>query len=111
VGKYFGEQDNWEINMPILGLRWHRFPWDDHLATSIAWGIGSSYATQVPKVELETNFSSSKWLIYWFLELTFGPPTANWEVLTRLHHRSNGFGLVAEDGGSNAVCAGLRYRF
>jgi hypothetical protein len=65
----------------------------------------------VPKVELETNFSSSKWLIYWFLELTFGPPTANWEVLTRLHHRSNGFGLVAEDGGSNAVCAGLRYRF
>ena len=111
MGRYFGEQDHWEINLPILGLRWHRFPWDDHLATSIAWGIGSSYATQVPKVELETNDSSNKWLIYWFWELTFGPPTANWEVLMRLHHRSKGFGLVAEDGGSNAVCAGLRYRF
>jgi hypothetical protein len=111
LGKYFGEQDNWEINMPILGFRWHRFPWDDHLATTIAWGIGSSYATQVPKVELETNYSSNKWLIYWFLELTFGPPTKNWEVLMRLHHRSDGFGLVAEDGGSNAVCTGLRYRF
>jgi hypothetical protein len=29
----------------------------------------------------------------------------------RLHHRSDGFGLVAEDGGSNALCAGVRYRF
>jgi hypothetical protein len=111
VGKYFGDQDHWEVNLPILGFRWHRFPWDASLATSFAWGIGPSYATRVPEVELETNDDSSRWLIYWFGELTFGPPAADWEVLLRLHHRSDGFGTVADDGGSNAVCAGLRYRF
>jgi hypothetical protein len=111
VGKYFGDQDHWEFNLPILGLRWHRFPWDAYLATSFAWGIGPSYATEVPPVELETNDSSSRWLIYWYAELTVGPPGANWEVLMRLHHRSDGYGLVADDGGSNALCAGLRYHF
>jgi len=111
VGKYFGDQDHWEFNLPILGFRWHRFPWDDHLATSLAWGIGPSYATRVPEIELETNDDSSRWLIYWFGELTLGTPTANWEVLMRLHHRSDGFGTVADDGGSNAVCVGIRYHY
>lgn len=111
VGKYFGDQDHWEFNLPILGFRWHRFPWDDTLATSFAWGIGPSYATQIPEVELETNDESSRWLIYWFGELALGPPAGVWEVLLRLHHRSDGFGTVAEDGGSNALCAGLRYHF
>jgi hypothetical protein len=111
VGKYFGDQDHWEINLPILGLRWHAFPWNSRVATSLAWGIGPSYATEVPPIELETNDTSDHWLIYWFGELTFGPPESNWEFMLRLHHRSDGFGLVAEDGGSNVVGAGLRYRF
>lgn len=111
VGKYFGDQKHWEFNLPILGLRWHRFPWDDHLATSLAWGIGPSYATRIPEIELETNDDSSHWLIYWFGELALGPPTAKWEVLLRLHHRSDGFGTVADDGGSNALCAGIRFQF
>ncbi|HSO19122.1 MAG TPA: hypothetical protein VLT88_06675, partial [Desulfosarcina sp.] len=65
VGKYFGDQDHWEFNLPIVGFRWHRFPWDAHVATSFAWGIGPSYATEIPPVELETNDSSSRWLVYW----------------------------------------------
>ena len=111
VGKYVGDQDHWEINMPIVGFRWHRFPWDHLMATSFAWGIGPSYATQIPEIEMETNDESSRWLIYWFAELTFGPPAAIWETMIRLHHRSDGFGTIAEDGGSNALCAGLRYYF
>jgi len=111
IGKYFGDQDHWEFNLPIIAFRWHRFPWDRYLSNTIAWGIGPSYATEVPAVELETNDDSSRWLIYWYGELTFAPPVANWELMLRLHHRSDGFGFVAEDGGSNAVCAGLRYRF
>ena len=111
VGKYVGDQDHWEFNLPILGFRWHRFPWDRDMATSFAWGIGPSYATEIPPIEIETNDSSSRWLIYWYGELTLGPPAAGWEVMLRLHHRSDGYGTVADDGGSNAVCAGLRYRF
>ena len=111
VGKYFGDQDHWEFNLPVIGLRWHRFPWNHHVETSFAWGIGPSYATNVPEVELKTNEDSNKWLVYWFGEFAFGPPGADWEVLTRLHHRSDAFGLVANDGGSTAVTAGLRYRF
>jgi hypothetical protein len=111
VGKYFGDQDHWEFNLALLGLRWHSFPWDDQLATTFAWGIGPSYATRVPEIELETNDDSSRWLIYWFGEFTIGPPAAKWEVLLRLHHRSDGFGSVSDDGGSNAVCAGVRFRF
>jgi len=111
VGKYFGNQDHWEFNLPIIGFRWHRFPWDRYVATSFAWGIGPSYATEIPPIEIETSGSSSQWLIYWYGELTLGPPAAAWEALLRLHHRSDGFGTVAEDGGSNTVCGGIRYRF
>jgi hypothetical protein len=111
VGKYFGNQDHWEFNLPIIGFRWHRFPWDRYVATSFAWGIGPSYATEIPPIEIETSGSSSQWLIYWYGELTLGLPAAAWEALLRLHHRSDGFGTVAEDGGSNTVCGGIRYRF
>ena len=111
VGKYFGNQDHWEFNLPIIGFRWHRFPWDRYVATSFAWGIGPSYATEIPPIEIETSGSSSQWLIYWYGELTLGPPAAAWEALLRLHHRSDGFGTVAEGGGSNTVCGGIRYRF
>ncbi len=111
VGKYVGDQDHWEFNLPIIGFRWHRFPWERYVATSFAWGIGPSYATEIPPIEIETSDASSRWLIYWYGELTLGPPDAGWEAMLRLHHRSDGFGTVAEDGGSNAVCAGLRYRF
>jgi hypothetical protein len=111
IGKYWGDQAHWEFNLPIIGFRWHRFPWDRKIATSFAWGAGPSYATEIPVVELETNDTSSHWLVYWYGELTLGPPTAPWEVVLRLHHRSDAFGIVADDGGSNAICAGLRYRF
>jgi len=110
VAKHFGDQDHFEFNLPVLGFRWHRFPWDNYIATSFAWGIGSSYATEIPEVENQINEDSKKWLIYWFAELTFGAPEANWEVLARLHHRSDGFGAL-NGGGSNALCAGFRYRF
>ena len=111
VGRYFGDQNHWEFNLPILGFRWHQFPWNNHVATSIAWGIGPSYATSIPEIELETNDSTSHWLVYWYAELALGLPKVSWEILLRLHHRSNGFGTVSEDGGSNAVGAGVRYRF
>ena len=87
--------------------RWNRFPWSERFHTSVAFGLGLSYATELPEVEVELEGSSHKSLIYWALELTAGPPTASWEVLLRLHHRSVAWGLMGEDGGVNALGLGM----
>lgn len=34
-----------------------------------------------------------------------------WEAFTRFHHRSGGFGLIADIDASNAITAGIRYKF
>ena len=110
IVRHFGDQDHWEFNMPIVG-RWRAFPWDDVVDTGFAWGIGPSYATDIPRVELANNDSSARWLVHWYAELEFGPPGGSWSTVLRLHHRSNAFGIVAEDGGSNALTIGFRRPF
>jgi hypothetical protein len=110
VAKYFHVQRHWEFNLPLVGIRWSRFPWQEHLATSVAWGVGPSYATEVPVVERMTHPTSEQWLVYWYAELLCGSPHSDWGVILRLHHRSTAFGLVAETGGSNTWAAGLKFR-
>jgi hypothetical protein len=96
--------------MPVVA-RWTRFPWSERVRSSVAFGLGLSYATELPEVEVELEGSSHQSLIYWALEFTAGPPNASWEVLMRLHHRSVAWGLMGEDGGVNALGLGFRYRF
>lgn len=110
VGKWTRDQTNWEFDLAVIG-RWREFPWSRVLATSVAWGIGPSYATEEPAVEIAVNGGSERWLCYWMAEITAGPPKGNWEALVRVHHRSAAFGLFGELGGSNTLLAGLRYRF
>jgi hypothetical protein len=111
VVHHFGEQTHWEFNaMPIV-LRWNRFPWSPHVATSAAFGLGLSYATALPPVEVELEGESHHTLVYWVMELTAGPVDAPWSVSLRLHHRSVAYGLMGDKGGANAVGLGLRYRF
>ena len=110
VGKYFGDQESWEFNA-ALAARWHMFPWSDTVATNIAFGLGPSYASEVPAVEEETRDSSEQLLVFWFAEVALGPPKGSWAAIIRLHHRSPGFGTFAEDGGSNTWALGLRFRF
>ncbi len=107
---HFGDQDHWEFNLPVV-LRWRRMPFDDVVDTSIAFGIGPSYASEVPVVEAREEGGSEKWLIHWFGEIEAGPPEADWRVVFRLHHRSDGFGLIADSGGSNFLAFGIKWRF
>jgi hypothetical protein len=107
----FGDQHHWELNAVPVVARWQRFPWDRFVSTSAAFGLGLSYATEVPKVEVELENSSHQWLIYWMVELTAGPHAAPWSISLRLHHRSVAWGLMGEDGGVNALGLGVRYRF
>ncbi len=45
------------------------------------------------------------------MELEIGPLDKDWSALFRLHHRSGAFGLVADEGDSNALVIGLKQRF
>ena len=110
VGKWFGDSDHWELNIPVA-IRWSKFPWSRHVATSLAFGLGPSFASEKPEAELDENDSTEKFLVYWYAELTLGPPESSWAGVVRLHHRSDAFGLIADDGGSNTLCLGLKYRF
>ena len=111
VVRYFGDQDHWEFNAVPLTLRWHRFPWSDRVETSAAFGLGVSYATELPPVEVAIEGESAQWLIYWLLEATAGPVDSPWSFTLRMHHRSVAYGLMAEEGGMNGVGVGVRYRF
>jgi len=110
VGYNFGDQSHWEINL-ALGPRWHRFPWNRSVATTAAFGLGLSYASEVPETEVLLEKTSERLLVYWMMELTLGPPHAHWALALRLHHRSTGFGLFAHEGGMNALGAGVRLEF
>lgn len=105
--RHFGEQDHWELNLPVVG-RWHGFPWDNWLDTSIALGIGPSWASKIPKVEAAQEGSSQQWMVYWLGEIEVGFPSSPWRGMVRLHHRSGAYGVVADEGGSNVLTVGIR---
>lgn len=111
VAYNFGDQHHWEFNVAPIVARWLKFPWNQTVATTAAIGVGLSYATHVPEIEVELETESHKLMVYWLAEITAGPVDAPWSVLLRLHHRSVAYGLFGEDGGVNAVGLGLRYRF
>lgn len=112
VGKWFGDSDHWELNIPVA-IRWSKFPWNKHVATSLAYGLGPSVASAKPDAEIDLHDTTKKFLVYWYAELALGPPESNWAGVLRIHHRSGAFGLVADrgEGGSNTLCIGLKYRF
>jgi len=111
VARHFGIQDHFEFNAPVLTGRWEYFPWDSALDTSLAFGLGPSFATRVPEYERSRSGSSDEILLFWHLEAAFGLPGSDWSTFLRLHHRSNGYGVFAEEGGSNILSLGLRYEF
>lgn len=107
---FSGEQEYWEFNFVPILARW-RLDWFEKFATSTAFGLGLSYTTEMPDIEVALEGESSQALIYWVMELTAGPHDAPWAMSLRLHHRSVGYGLMGEEGGMNALGLGMRYRF
>jgi hypothetical protein len=110
VGYAFGDQTYWEFNaVPFVG-RW-RLNWFEGFDTAAAFGLGLSYTTELPRIEVALEGESRQTLIYWVMELTAGPHDAPWAASLRLHHRSVAYGLMGEDGGMNALGLGMRWRF
>ena len=88
----FGEQDHWEVNFAPITLRWQHLPWDHYLHSTIAFGLGFSYAFEYPEVEYRLENDTQQFLMFWQLELTAGPREGPWSAVLRLHHRSPGMG-------------------
>lgn len=109
--RHFGGQTHWELNAPLIVVRWTNFFWDDYLDTSAAFGVGPSFASETPSLEVENEGESQSAMVYWMAEFAFDLPAENWELLTRLHHRSTSYGLFGDDGGANALALGLRRKF
>lgn len=108
--RHFGLQDHWEANLPLI-LRYHpRRPWPASL-DSFAFGIGPSYATDLPEVEIRNDGATRHSLIYWMIDARFDLPQAGDQLFLRLHHRSDAFGLLQPEAGSNAIVLGYRWSF
>lgn len=112
VGKWWGDQDNMEFNLP-LAIRWSKFPWNHYVATSVAYGLGPSYATEEPDAKSYKGEFTDQFMAYWFTEIALGPPNSKWAGVFRIHHRSDAFGLVADSSNhsENTLAIGLKYRF
>ena len=110
IGKHFNNDTFWEFNGLIIG-RWHLFPWDKYLDTSLAVGDGLSIYTEVSKVEEEDDEDAQRTLNYLLFELALGlPQYPRWDMVVRIHHRSSIFGLYGA-GGSNYVTGGFKFSF
>lgn len=82
---------------------------------SPTFSIGLSYATGTQGYEAQRM---AIWGTYEPVLIYLGPEIAlslvdqpQWEAFTRFHHRSGGYGLIADMDASNAVTAGIRYKF
>ena len=89
IGRHFNNDTFWEFNGLIIG-RWHAFPWNKYVDTSIAVGDGLSFYTEVSKVEKEDDEDAQKTLNYLMFELALGlPQYPSWYLVVRIHHRSS----------------------
>ncbi|MEM0965248.1 MAG: hypothetical protein AAGJ81_03725 [Verrucomicrobiota bacterium] len=106
---HFGDQNHLEGN----GLLYSRYemPSSWRIWKSAAFGLGLSYATDVPESEVDRGGDSTNTLVYWMAELEFYLPPDHLTLIVRLHHRSDAYGLFPDDTGTNAFVAGLRWRF
>lgn len=110
VGKFFGEESQWQFTALIDG-RWHKFPWNKWVTTSFAFGYGLSYNTEVSDVEKDDDEDATRLLNYLLFELALGlPKYPRWDLVIRVHHRSEAYGLIGH-AGSNYVGAGIKFSF
>lgn len=105
----FGDQEHFEVNVPVLA-RYH-LPAPAPALRSLAFGLGPSYTTKVPRYEVGSRGDSQQFLMYWAMEAEFGARDRSTSGYVRLHHRSGMFGAVADEGASNALVLGMRRRW
>lgn len=114
VAQRFGRQSATEVWGAVFA-RYHGFPWDGTVLTTVAVSAGLNWASEITEVERERarDGEGAQWLFYFSPEVTFALPNhPEVELMFRFHHRSGVFGLVSDAwGGSHYGTVGLRLRF
>lgn len=106
--RHFGTSTHWEANLPVGYVRWRPL---DSLDATAAFGLGLSFSSETPRLEVENEGASQPTMVYWAIELDAALPVEDWRLVGRLHHRSSAYGLFGDDGGLNSLALGLRRRF
>lgn len=113
-GKHKTGRQDYEEFVGAFLVRYHTFPWDQWVDTTLAVGNGISATTETPRRELQTDKGKSQNILnYLAVELEFTLPGFPDTSLTyRIHHRSGVFGLYSGvEGASDFYLLGLRQRF
>lgn len=105
---HVGRQDHLELSVPVT-LRY--VPRQGTIFRSFAAGLGLSYATKPPQVEIDRNGASQRLFVHWIAEIELATPAPDQSLFFRLHHRSDGYGIFEVDAGSTALVLGWRKRF
>lgn len=120
IAQRFGKAQSQEI-WAAFNLRWHWFPWDNYVDTTIGVTTGINYAFKNDKLEDDRDLSAtfSHFLHFFSPEISFKIPRfSNTEFVVRLHHRSGGrdyilgpvFGSTTA-GGAQYLTLGIRQYF
>lgn len=114
IGQRYGRQSATEF-WGAFFFRYHGFPWDRYVLTTMALSTGLNWASEITDVEQDrANDGKGSQLMHYFApEVTFAlPDHPNTELMIRIHHRSGVFGLVSDAfGGAQYATVGLRFRF
>lgn len=116
IASHFGQAGSYSYSYEELTacivLRYHTFPWNRYVRTSVAMGEGISYTTQVPyREEQKADDSHQRFMNYLMAEATFSlPALPALSLVYRIHHRSGIYGLIGYQD-SNYYCFGLRAAF
>jgi hypothetical protein len=109
VVRHFGGQDHWEGVLALM-FRTGQIPLAGGLSMNLALGEGFSYASERPRFEGSFRVEPSRFLNYLAFEAEFSHASMpGVHFVSRIHHRSGVFGLVApKESGSNFIGAGIR---
>ena len=115
LAQRFGRQDATEVWGAVF-FRYHGFPWDDVLVTTVAVSTGLNWASEVTEVEQDRADDDVGQPVDALLRardhLRAAEPRPDVELLFRFHHRSGVFGLVSDAwGGAQYATVGIRVRF
>jgi hypothetical protein len=109
VLRHFGGQNHWEGTLALM-FRTGQIPLAGGLSVNFGIGEGLSYASERPRLEGAVDVRPTRLLNYLAFEAEFAHASMpGVSFVTRLHHRSGVFGLIApQKSGSNFIGAGIR---